>query len=162
MDYKSGKVRTGIKRDKNSQASYCAVLMALCSLFIIARMWCASTDQDPAGQSKAIAKAISEQNQISVRRIVPLNLRTEFRLASCGVHIYAPECQAAISKRLMDPAIIAVNFQFLVDLAVLLSFATVVGLLCEMMKLPVVFSQVPCVICAHRPFICASTFPTCM
>lgn len=50
--------------------------------------------------------------------------------------------QAAISKRLMDPAVIAVNFQFLVDLAVLLSLATVLAVVCEALKLPVVFSQV--------------------
>ena len=50
--------------------------------------------------------------------------------------------QAAISKRLMDPAVIAVNFQFLIDLAVLLAFATVVAIVCEALQLPAVFSQV--------------------
>ena len=42
----------------------------------------------------------------------------------------------------MDPAVIAVNFQFLVDLAVLLSMATILAVVCEALKLPVVFSQV--------------------
>jgi hypothetical protein len=42
----------------------------------------------------------------------------------------------------MDPAVIAVNFQFLVDLAVLLAFATAAAVLCEALRLPVVFSQV--------------------